>query len=217
MALLPLYRINRGALRSSPSFPRDFSLVAHAMVPDHVLDHLLSLPLNCWSLRKAPRTNYALYKKHHDGKTQSFLLHNIVWELLNGSIPNHPTKLTVDHIDHDGLNCLANNLRLATRQQQCANQKKRRTHKGIAPSSEFKGLTWNSGCSKWHSQLKVNGHLMYLGLYNSEAEAALSYNIVARILYGDFAVPNKIPSGLITDERRQQIEKLVNARLVRKS
>lgn len=212
MATLPVYRRNAGAPRSNPRFPEDFTVAASAQVPEELVGRLTGLPLHCWFLRAGPRTQYATCKKFADGKRVTYTLQNVVWEMLYGPTP---AGLTVDHIDHDGLNCLADNLRLATRAQQCANQKKRRTHGETPPSSPFKGLTWNLNCSKWHAQITVGKRIIYLGLYVSDIEAAFAYNLVCREAYGEFAVPNDIPGDAISPERQAWVRGKVKARLAR--
>lgn len=83
----------------------------------------------------------------------------------------------VDHKDGNPLNNCRDNLRPATRRQNCANSRK-----ADNKSSVYKGVTKHS-CGKW--QLVVDHK--YRGLYASELEAARDYDILAVEAFGEFA------------------------------
>ncbi len=95
-----------------------------------------------------------------------------------------PEGYEVDHINHDGLDNRRCNLRLATRANNCHNQ---RSFKG---SSKYKGV-WRVG-EKWAACIRVDGRSKRLGTFVSEKEAALAYNQAAREHYGEFAKLNEI-------------------------
>lgn len=103
---------------------------------------------------------------------------------LHRFIMGAPKGLQVDHADGDGLNCRRNNLRLATRSQNCANAKKRRD----AKTSQFKGVTFV--CGRWQAQITVDGKQCRLGRFYSEEEAARTYDDAAERHFGVFARPN---------------------------
>lgn len=88
----------------------------------------------------------------------------------------------VDHKDHDRLNCQKCNLRLATRSQNNANQRKRKKE----TKSKFKGVTFEVG--RWRARLAKQ----HLGRFNTEEEAAIAYNIAAVKKFGEFSHLNKI-------------------------
>ena len=67
-----------------------------------------------WSYRRNPRSHYGYAYRGMNG-------HHISMHRL---IMNAPDDLEVDHIDRNGLNNCRFNLRLATRSQQRANQKR---------------------------------------------------------------------------------------------
>lgn len=88
-----------------------------------------------------------------------------------------------DHADHDGLNNQRYNLRPATQGQNSANQLP------IRPRvSEFKGVTPRYG--RWRAQIGVKGQRIRLGVYDTELEAAVTYDAAARLYHGEFAFLN---------------------------
>jgi len=89
----------------------------------------------------------------------------------------------VDHIDGNGLNNQKTNLRPATTSQNSMNMKKGRGKN----SSSFKGVSWNSKHEFWYAAIAVDGKDIYLGIYESEEDAAHVYDYAARIYFGEFA------------------------------
>lgn len=76
------------------------------------------------------------------------------------------------------------NCRWATGRQQNMNRRKCQR----ATSSRFKGV-WRSG-NKWAAGIRINGRSRYLGVFESENDAAIRYDREARELFGEFACCN---------------------------
>lgn len=105
---------------------------------------------------------------------------------LHRFILDAPPEIKVDHINRDGLDCRRHNLRMATNSQNVAN---------VGPlqigtkTSQFKGvhLTVRVKIPKWESRIMCQGKDYYLGVFDSEIDAAMAYDRKAKELFGDFA------------------------------
>jgi hypothetical protein len=95
----------------------------------------------------------------------------------------------VDHIDGNGLNNSRNNLRIATRSQNCAN----RLNAPSAKTSPYKGVSWKKRNKKWVAQIKVNQRVIHLGLFECAMDAACAYAKAAKQYFGEFAASYREP------------------------
>lgn len=102
---------------------------------------------------------------------------------LHRFILNPPKGVRIDHKDLDGLNCQRENMRPANHRQNQWNKGRRKDQ----VRSQFKGVE-PSG-KKWKA--RICGQ--YIGLYETEEEAAQAYDQKAAALFGEFARPNFKP------------------------
>jgi hypothetical protein len=116
-------------------------------------------------------------------KRKSIYLHR---DLLGVSDP----KVKVDHDDGNGLNNQRGNIRVCSKGQNNMNQKKRSD--GV--SSRYKGVCWHKRDKKFYAAIKIDGKSKFLGTFESERDAAKSYDAAAREHFGDFAVCNFPPA-----------------------
>lgn len=131
--------------------------------------------------RKSNTLMYALSRQPtSDGSERGVFMHRIIL----GLDPDDPA---VDHIDGDGLNNSRSNLRLCTSSQNSAN---RRRLPGGA-SSRYRGVTLHRKTGKWQAAIGVERQRIYLGLFDSERDAALAYNDAAVRHFGEFANINE--------------------------
>lgn len=93
-------------------------------------------------------------------------------------------KRQCDHRDGNGLNNQWSNLRVCTRTQNIRSQKNK------VGTSKYKGVCWDRRDRKWYSQIRVNKKQIYLGLFNSEIDAAQAYDRAASEYFGEFALTN---------------------------
>ena len=100
-------------------------------------------------------------------------------------IMNAPKGMLVDHIDGNGLNNRRSNLRLCTNKENARNA---RPSKG--GSSRYKGVCWHKAKKKYDARIEVDGKRYCLGYFADEIEAAVTYDIKAMQLFGDFAYFN---------------------------
>jgi len=90
----------------------------------------------------------------------------------------------VDHRDHNGLNNTRGNLRLCTRQQNCAN-----SNFPLAASG-YIGVYWERDRRKWVAQVTVDYKTIRVGRYSDPIEAARARDSRVREMYGEFAKLN---------------------------
>lgn len=136
-----------------------------------------------WQAQKNATTYYAVRTDYSKGKRNPVLIY-MHCEIL-GLIKD--SAIEGDHRDRNGLNNQRNNLRLATRSQNCAN---RAVYKKC--SSKYNGVGWHKVTNKWSAYIGKDNEQYHLGIFETEIEAAIAYNKAASELFGEFANLNKI-------------------------
>jgi hypothetical protein len=117
-----------------------------------------------------------------DGKNQKKIhikMHRIIMNVSDENI-------LVDHIDCDGLNNCESNLRICLKGDNQHNSRIRKHN-----TSGYKGVFWHKRAKKWMARIVYEWDSYYLGLFDSEIEAAIAYNEAAVIFHGEFANLNK--------------------------
>jgi hypothetical protein len=93
----------------------------------------------------------------------------------------------VDHVNHNGLDCRRENMRICTRRQNLCNTRKRG-----GTSSLHKGVSrmYKAGCvlsRPWVASIKIGDRQVHLGTFSSEESAAEAYAVAAQSAFGEFA------------------------------
>lgn len=96
-------------------------------------------------------------------------------------------KILIDHINNDPMDNRKSNLRRVTIQENCFNRTKMKN-----ASSKYKGVSYNKASKKWACYIKLNQVKYNLGFYDTEKEAALTYNKFAKIMFSEHSKLNKI-------------------------
>jgi len=132
-----------------------------------------------WCAHKDKNTYYATRNFWRKGKWIYLKMHREILGLETGD-----GKIT-DHRDRNGLNNQRYNLRTVSRSLNAHNRKidKRNT-------CGYRGVRWNKQCKKWISRIRVDGVLIYCGIYSSLIDAAKAYDAEATKHRGGDAVLN---------------------------
>lgn len=104
---------------------------------------------------------------------------------LHKLINQTPTGKDTDHINGDKLDNRRENLRSATRGQNCVNQGKYKNK-----TSRYKGVCWHKQRRKWKAEIKRGGVKKHLGLFVSEKDAARAYDKAVQEYFGNYAILN---------------------------
>ncbi len=87
----------------------------------------------------------------------------------------------VDHINGYKLDNRRSNLRLCSKAQNCHNRKR-----PITNTSGYTGVSLNNN-GRWRADVRADGKLNYLGVFDSALEAAIARDQAAIRLHKDFA------------------------------
>jgi len=106
--------------------------------------------------------------------------------IMHRALLGAPRGMDVDHKNRNGLDNRRANLRLASRGQNMANQRK-------APggTSRYKGVCWDSDRQAWNAKIQSDRKTINLGRFANESDAANAYNAAATAFFGEFARANE--------------------------
>lgn len=110
--------------------------------------------------------------------------------LLHRLILNAPDDMEVDHINGDTTDNRRENLRLATRSQNCKNIRQRHIE---TRASKFKGVTFCKQTQKWRASISDGKKYRQLGRFATEVEAAYHYDQASLEYKGEFGFRNFLP------------------------
>lgn len=101
--------------------------------------------------------------------------------LLHRFILNAPSGLDVDHIDHDGLNNVRENLRVCKRSENIANSRLY-----INNTSGRKGVCFNKKTDKWYAYIGFDNKDINLGEYEDFFDAVSARENAEILYFGKF-------------------------------
>lgn len=137
-----------------------------------------------WSVNKGRATKGDIAGTNHNkgylsvqiDKT-AYLLHRVIWCIYYGQWPSK----FIDHIDLNKKNNKINNLRLATRANNCQNHARR-----IDSNSSIKGVTWHVRLNKWQARVQIDNKRVHLGYFHNLMDAEKRITDVRSNLHKEF-------------------------------
>jgi hypothetical protein len=130
------------------------------------------------------KDHYWRVRWKYQGKAVDYMAHRIVYALQHGC---DPADMFVDHIHNDKDNNKP--LRLATKLQNSQNRNGRKNTTSI-----YKGVCLIKATGRWRATIRIDKQYKHIGVYATQEEAALAYNEVALLHFGEFARLNQINS-----------------------
>ena len=121
-----------------------------------------------WYAHKSRNTFYAERTIRVNGKRIPQTMHRFI-------MGDMPIGMMVDHEDGNGLNNQKSNLRPATNQENCMNQRK----PNRSCSSPYNGVYFYKQTNRWKSQIQIEGKRKDLGYFHDEQDAARAYDKAA--------------------------------------
>lgn len=122
---------------------------------------------------------YALTSSFVNGKVKRYRMHRLIMAATK--------EQQIDHINGDRHDNRRNNLRYCNSSQNHMNVKIR-----IINKSGYKGVSWSKSHKKWHTCIKLNRKVLFLGRFKDKIIAAQVYNKAAIKYFGKFARLNEI-------------------------
>lgn len=104
-----------------------------------------------------------------------------------------------DEIDHEDGN-RANNQRYNLRPVTHAQNLQAKQRKAAGKTSNYRGVSWHRSSKAWTAQIRIQGKVTYLGVFEKETDAAVAYDSAAVRHFGEFAAPNFPQFQFIPDE-----------------
>lgn len=100
-----------------------------------------------------------------------YLAHRLAWFYVHGEWPQRD----IDHINGDRDDNRIENLRQATRSQNCMN------------AGDVSGITWDKDRGRWRAHIKKDYKSYFLGRFDTRAEALIARRNAEQELFGAYA------------------------------
>jgi hypothetical protein len=113
-------------------------------------------------------TGYKIVVLYDNTKAKTKKIHQLLAESFLNHTPNGFKGLVVDHIDNNKLNNALDNLQIIS-------QRRNTWKSNIKRSSKYTGVSWNKDREKWYVRLWIKDKNIFLGSFDCELKAALSY------------------------------------------
>lgn len=126
------------------------------------------------------------YVIRKDKNKNYIYMHRVVLERKIGRYLNDDEE--VDHINGNRSDNTRENLRLASRSENCANARKAK--RADNSSAKYKGVNFDKCRKKYRARITIGGVTIHLGYFESERDAAIEYDKAAILYAGESAKLN---------------------------
>ena len=123
------------------------------------------------------KTETLFYREIKFNKT-IYKAHRLAYYMYHGIDPRNNE---IDHKDRNGLNNKINNLRLATRSDNCKNRSMAGNN-----TSGVTGVYWHKRSGKWGAQIKWNGKQKHIGYFVNKEDAKQVRKEAEKKYFGEF-------------------------------
>ena len=106
-------------------------------------------------------------------------------EMMHRVVNGTPEGLSTDHINHDKLDNRKSNLRSCT-----SSQNQRNRGNPVNNTSGRKGVVWHGLRNKWTARIQHNKQMIYLGLFESKADAIKAREEAENKYHKEFSYSN---------------------------
>lgn len=119
---------------------------------------------------------------------RQYLAHRVCWAIATGKWP-------VAEIDH--INGIRSDNRLSNLREATSSENKQNRAASSGSSSRYVGVCWNRKSEKWQAQIRIEGRLTYLGIFDAEEDAFAAY-CAAKAEHHTFnPVPREVRNGTV--------------------
>ncbi len=133
-----------------------------------------------------PKVRYWIVRITYNGEKHGYYAHRLIYAMATGkNIDNS----FIDHIETQEKRNVIENLREASHEENMRNRGKSKSKS----TSNYKCVYWNEKRQRWIAKMQANNKYIWIGTFNSEAEAARAYNEAALRHHGEFASLNDVP------------------------
>ena len=144
-----------------------------------------------WHAHRDKKSIYAYTNVYAPGTRCSVRMHRLL-------IPNVPL---IEHQNGIGTDNRRSNIRAANLGQNAANHTKRQ-----GANCQYLGVCWDRSRSKFQAEIRKDGRYYFLGRFDDERIAAVTYGLAALSLHGEFARLNILTHEYAATPDRNAVE-----------
>lgn len=177
------YTIDETTNRIKIKLDRKNKSSIYTEVDQDKLEKLMTLNVKWYPQWIKPLQTYYVQASHYLGTNKGDQISENI--LFHKFILDSPEDEIIDHIDHNGLNNVSENLRISTKIQNATNRKSKNKNN----KSGYRNVFWSTKDSRWLVVLQIEGRGKCFGRFKLEDvhKAGALAEEMRQKYYGDFA------------------------------